>query len=190
MTNFGGCQRVQGDPSCCLSVSAWRFSFSFSVFLCLCKKIFSFSTLLLLQGSEEKSIWNIKPNSHSLLGLDLEVVNVLVSGNPTWCWSVSACRRLPPSAFNQSSISSSCCFPLNSVVPSPADVLLVQTARKSNSPFERHKGFKAGETFWKVANPSFHFAQTPRPGGSRGLDGAIGNLCHKGIMCTESTISQ
>ena len=112
------------------------------------------------------------------------------AGEPTCSWSVSACRRLPPSAFNQSSISSSCCFPLNSVVPSPADVLLVQTARKSNTPFERHKGFKAGETFWKVANPSFHFAQTPRPGGSRGLDGAIGNLCHKGIMCTESTILQ
>ena len=64
------------------------------------------------------------------------------AGDLTCSWSVSACRRLPPSAFNQSSISSSCCFPLNSVVPSPADVLLVQTARKSNNPFERHKGFK------------------------------------------------
>ena len=123
-------------------------------------------------------------------GCQIVNVLVLVSGDPTCSWSVSACRRLPPSAFNQSSISSSCCFPLNSVVPSPADVLLVQTARKSNTPFERHKGFKAGETFWKVANPSFHFAQTPRPGGSRGLDGAIGNLCHKGIMCTESTVLQ
>lgn len=135
VTQAAACQLVPG-----------AFPFPSLFFFASAKKYFP-SPLFFLQGSEEKSIWNIKPNSHSLLGLDLEVVNVLVSGYPTWCWSVSACRRLPPSAFNQSSISSSCCFPLNSVVPPAADVLLVQTARKSNSPLERHKGFKARETF-------------------------------------------
>ena len=109
----------------------------------------------------------------------MEVVNVMTQ---------PAGQQAAPSINRQFST----CLPL--VIPRTSLLLTYQLARKPRSraikPGEAEIS-KAGrencQTFWKLANPSFSLCQTGA-WGSRGLDGAIGNLFHRGIMCIESSV--
>ena len=112
------------------------------------------------------------------------------SGDLFWSLSMSWHNLLVRSAFNQSSIFNLFTRLLFPSKP-PADVPSgTKTKEQSNQTccLQRfQKQARNCQTFWKLANPSFSLCQTGA-WGSRGLDGAIGNLFHRGIMCIESTV--